>query len=105
MVWEENSDGFFLRVRLTPNAAAVAYGGVFVDANQREFLKISVVSVPEKGKANKELVALLARVLRLPKGAFDIVGGQNDRYKKIKIECDDVDRLCEAIQGLVKGDK
>ncbi len=89
MLWEEKDDCFFLKVKLTPNASSVGCHGVWVDAKGEAYLKISIISVPEKGKANKELIAFLAKMLHLPKSAFEIVSGLTDRCKKIKIEAAD----------------
>ena len=38
--------GVVLNVRLTPNASVAQINGCFVDAEGKEFLKISVISVP-----------------------------------------------------------
>lgn len=50
------------------------------------YLKINVVSVPEKGKANKELISYLAKVLKIAKTDMEIISGALDRYKKILIK-------------------
>ena len=52
-------------------------------------LKISVVSIPEKGKANKELIAYLAKYLKVAKSRFKIVSGETDRFKRICITVDE----------------
>ncbi len=83
--FQKTDEGYILRVRLTPNSSCVKIGGVFDDADGNSFLKVNVVSVPEKGKANKELIAFLSGQLKIAKTAFEIIGGQTDRYKKIKI--------------------
>lgn len=85
MVFEECKEGILLRVRLTPNASSCGVKGTFVDGDGKAFLRIQVISVPEKGKANKELIAYLAKVLHFPKSAFEIAGGELDRYKRIVI--------------------
>lgn len=73
-----------LRVRLSPNSSCCAVKGVF-SLPDGDYLKISVVNVPEKGKANKELIDFLAKKLKLAKSDFEIIGGELDRYKKILI--------------------
>ena len=52
--------------------------------------------MPEKGKANKELIALLAKKLSVAKSQCEIVSGELDRYKRIKINGDAV-KLSEAL--------
>ncbi|MBE6445716.1 MAG: DUF167 domain-containing protein [Alphaproteobacteria bacterium] len=83
MVLEQNQQGIVLRVRLTPNSSCCKINGVFDDTNGDQWLKICVVSVPEKGKANKELFKFLAKELHLPKTEMKILSGELDRYKKI----------------------
>jgi len=56
-----------------------------VDAKGEEYLKINIVSVPEKGKANKELLDFLSEMLDIAKSSFEVISGQTDRYKKIRI--------------------
>ena len=85
MVYDLLDNGILLRVRLMPNSSSCRLNGVFVDANGVEFLKLCVISVPEKGKANKELLALLAKKFGVAKSQCEIVSGELDRYKKIKI--------------------
>lgn len=85
MFFEEKSGKIILNVRLTPNASARRICGVFVDAEGKEYLKISVIAVPEKGKANKELAAFLADVLQVAKMQIKLLYGETDRYKKLEI--------------------
>jgi len=49
-------------------------------------LKIKVAVQPEKGKANKEVEALLCTVLNLPKSGVKIVTGMTSRQKVAEIE-------------------
>ena len=69
-----------MRVRLTPNSSSCGIRGIFVDADGLEYLKINVVAVPEKGKANRELIKFLAGRLKLPKSEIRIAGGETDRW-------------------------
>lgn len=100
MLWEEKGDSFLLKVRLTPNASIVGFNGIWVDAKGEAYLKVSIISVPEKGKANKELIAFLAKVFHLSKSAFEIVCGLTDRCKKIKIETTDKAGLRLMLESL-----
>ena len=64
-----------------------------------ERLKCFLKSAPEKGKANKELIAYLAKKLKLPAHAITIRTGMTGRMKRVSIEtektfeqlCDDLD--------------
>ena len=86
MFWEEKDDGIILRVRLTPSASAVGFKGVFRDADGIEYIKVGVLSAPEKGKANKELSSWLAKIFKLPKSALRLLTGETSHYKKIFLQ-------------------
>lgn len=101
MVYELSKQGVILRVRLTPNSSSCFIKGVFKNAEGIDFLKVNVISVPEKGKANKELIALLAQELKLAKSNLTIISGETDRYKKILI-CADKEKEESVIKALTK---
>ncbi len=107
MVYELSKQGVILRVRLTPNSSSCLIKGIFENAEGVAFLKITVISVPEKGKANKELLALLAKKLKLAKSDLEIVSGETDRYKKILITApaERVLPLIEALAGENKDER
>ena len=48
-------------------------------------LKLFVKSAPERGLANHEVVAVLAKKLGLPKSAISLISGQSSRLKRISI--------------------
>jgi len=82
------SDGVRVAVKLTPKASRTALQGVAPEAGGGVVLKASVTTVPEDGKANAALIALLSKAWRLPKGAFTIVAGATDRRKTIHVAGD-----------------
>ena len=101
--FEPCKDGCLLRVKLTPNATKNALGnGVFVDANGCEYIKASVTTAPEKGKANKELLKMLAKVLKIAGSRFEIIGGQTEHLKKILINIPLSEDLQQKIISLKK---
>ncbi|MBQ9034959.1 MAG: DUF167 domain-containing protein [Alphaproteobacteria bacterium] len=77
--------GYLLRIKLAPAASSCGVRGIWqgVDA---EYLKISVTTVAEKGKANKELIKLLAKLLKIPAAKISIISGMTDHLKKIYVE-------------------
>ena len=101
MFFEAEDNTVLLRVRLTPNAAASQISGVFKDANDIAYLKASVTAVPEKGKANKALITLLSKKLKLPPSAFKIISGETDRYKKLEIS-GEVGMIVQALKNLTE---
>lgn len=48
-------------------------------------LKIKIAAVPEKGKANKALIKFLAKKLGTKPQQIDIISGQTNPVKKIRI--------------------
>lgn len=85
---EPIADGFRIRVRLTPKAAADAIDGPGADAAGAPHLKARVRAVPEKGAANSALEALLAKALRVPKSAVRVERGSTGRLKVVAVEAD-----------------
>ena len=77
-----------LLVKVTPKASADRIQGWAEDENGQPILKIAVTAVPEDGKANKAVIALLAKRLKLPKSAIDIASGATDRRKTLLIDGD-----------------
>lgn len=82
-----------LPVRVAPGAARAAIG----QAHDGR-LKVAVNAAPERGKANKQLIALLARALGCARSAISIVSGQTHRDKLVAIEGDQLAAL-EALCG------
>ena len=65
-------------------------------------LVIAINAPPERGKANEELIALLAHGLKLARSSIAIVRGSGGRRKTIRIATDDPMRCaaqCVAIAG------
>ncbi|MCQ2002970.1 DUF167 domain-containing protein [Rhizobium sp. NRK18] len=80
-----------LCVRLTPNAGRDTVEGIETDAAGETYLKARVTAVPEKGKANKALIALLAKTLSIPKSSISVQGGETARKKILRIDGDPED--------------
>lgn len=52
---------------------------------ENDELKIRIRSVPEKGKANQELIDFLSKKLGISKSQIEIISGTTSRHKKISI--------------------
>ncbi|MBY5443390.1 DUF167 domain-containing protein [Rhizobium leguminosarum] len=91
--WSLFDDHLRLAVRLTPNGGRDALDGIEVDGKGEAFLKARVTSVPEKGKANKALILLIAKSLRIPKSSISLVSGETARKKILRIDGDPEDLL------------
>ena len=53
--------------------------------NDKEYLKISIKSPPEKCKANKEIIEYLAEELAIPKSAIEITSGKTSQFKVVNL--------------------
>lgn len=60
-------------------------------------LVVALNSRPDKGKANDELIGLLARRLRVPRTAITIVRGQSARRKTVRIATADPAGLARTV--------
>lgn len=67
-------------IKLVPNAAKSEVVGWEGDR-----LKVKVKAVPEKGRANEELIEVLSKHLNIPKSKLKIVKGMKSRLKKVEI--------------------
>lgn len=77
-----------LRVKLTPKSDRNEIGNWSQGANGDEFLRVYVTAVPEKGKANKALIALLSKRWKIPKTEIELIKGQTDQMKTLKLPRD-----------------
>lgn len=87
-----------LSVRVTPNASADRIEDLIHDADGRSSLKVRVRAVPETGKANVAVEALLAKALGLPKSAVKVVTGQTSRTKGVDIETENGSAVARQIE-------
>jgi uncharacterized protein (TIGR00251 family) len=72
--------GTRIRLRVKPGARKAAIVGVHGGA-----LKLSVAAPPERGKANRAVIALLAEALDIPPSAVTIAVGETSQYKVAEI--------------------
>ncbi len=61
----------------------LALGGI--EANDGELYKVYVTATPEKGKANKKMIELLAQYFKAAKSQIRIVKGEISRNKIVEI--------------------
>ncbi|HTO29103.1 MAG TPA: DUF167 family protein, partial [Devosia sp.] len=71
--------GLSLFVRVTPNAGRDVIEGVEIRDDGTAALRVRVNAVPDKGKANAAVIALLAKALKVPKSAMSVVSGETAR--------------------------
>jgi uncharacterized protein YggU (UPF0235/DUF167 family) len=96
--WRESGDGIDLAVRLTPRGGGAGFDGVII-VDGSPCLKVRVSAPPVDGAANKALIALLARSLRIPKSSIRFLSGERARIKRLHLEGDGLpDRLAALIR-------
>lgn len=71
-----------LKIKVIPKGGRTEFAGVMEDGTQ----KIRVAAPPEKGKANAELCAFLAKHYGVPKAAVSILSGETSPHKQVRIE-------------------
>lgn len=67
-----------LRLHVQPRASANGLAGL-----QGDMLKLRLTTPPVDGKANKAVIAFLAKLFHLPKSALTIKSGQQSRSKTV----------------------
>lgn len=72
--------GAVLRLRCRPGRPRTAAAGIHDGA-----LRLDVAAPPEKGKANDEVLAWLARALALPRSALVLTAGAASREKSVLV--------------------
>lgn len=80
--------GLQVAVRLQPGARRAGLDELAELADGRVVLNVRVGEPPEGGKANAALIKMLAKALKVPKGAISIVAGRSQRLKTVLIEGD-----------------
>jgi len=86
---------------VTPRGGSDAIDGVETLANGRSVVKVRVRAIAEGGEANKAVIELLAKSLRVPKSRVHVMSGTTSRLKQIVID-GDPKMLGEALQTLTE---
>ena len=91
-----------LSVRLTPGGGRNAIEGCETASDGDCVLKARVTAVAEGGKANKALIAMLAKALHHPKTSISIISGDTARKKILRIDGDpeDLSKRLTALFGV-----
>jgi uncharacterized protein (TIGR00251 family) len=72
--------GYILRLTVAPGAQRTQVMGLYGDR-----LKVRLAAPPEKGAANQELIAFLAKALNLPKSSLKLTSGAQSRTKVVAV--------------------
>lgn len=91
MIYEKTTDGIKLFVKVAPKASATQIRGVETLSSGQDVLKVFVTVVPEDGKANKAVITLLSKSLKIAKSHFTILQGETSRLKTFLITGPEMD--------------
>ncbi len=76
----EIEDGIVVSVKVQPNSSNDRVIGEYADQ-----IKIAVTVAPEKGKANKAVIKLVAKWLGIKNSDIQIISGETSRDKELFI--------------------
>jgi uncharacterized protein YggU (UPF0235/DUF167 family) len=102
--WAARADGLTLHVRLTPKSSRDALEGVETLSDGQTVLRARVRAVPEDGKANDALIALMAKSLKIPASRTKITSGATSRHKILALEGDGAE-LSAKLEALAAAQK
>ncbi len=85
-VWQISKHGLTIRLRVTPNAPKNDINGVYKDGDGNMSLKVSTTAQPEKGKANKAVIAILSKGFHKAKSDFTVISGEFGRNKTVLVD-------------------
>lgn len=83
--YHQHETGVTLHLRVTPNAGVDRIEQYETRDNDAQVLRLRVKAVPDKGKANAAVIALLAKFLHIPKSAIIVTSGETARLKTVSI--------------------
>ena len=79
MSWfTDTPEGVIISVTARPRSSRAGIEGLFGDA-----LKVRICSAPVDGKANKEIIEVLAKHFSLPKSAVVFKSGETSKLKRL----------------------
>jgi len=80
MFYQWHNGDLLLNIRVQPRAASDGFAEILGDR-----IKLRITAVPVDGKANRHLIAFLAKTFKVVKADISIISGESGRNKRIKI--------------------
>ncbi|MDD2516074.1 MAG: DUF167 domain-containing protein [Candidatus Gracilibacteria bacterium] len=71
----------YLKIKVVTRQPKTEFFGILEDGT----LKIRLNALPEKGRANKELIEFVSKELGLNKNSVEIISGASDTIKMLRI--------------------
>ena len=82
-LFKQIKDGYIINIKVQPRSSRPEVVGIVDNA-----LKVKLKSPPVEGKANKELIEVLAHYLGIKKSQVEIISGQKSKNKVVKVMAD-----------------
>ena len=101
--WRAAAGGVLLDVRVTPKSGRDAVEGVELLSSGQPILKLRVRALPTDGEANTAVVALLAKILKLPKSGIALERGSTSRVKTLRL-AGDANAISAALEKITKAE-
>ena len=79
--FSEDDRGITFAVRVVPRASVTEIAGEYEGA-----LRIRIAAPPVEGAANRELIRFLAKKLKVPQNAVEIISGIGSKNKTIRLK-------------------
>jgi uncharacterized protein len=76
----------YLRIKVIPKSVKNEIVEIMEDAEGEQTIKIRIKAIPEKGKANAELIKFLSKELEVHKEKISILSGKTEQLKLIKVK-------------------
>lgn len=93
---QQIDQGILLKVKVIPKSSKSQIVGW-----ENGELKIRLAAVPEKGRANNELIAFLAKLLGVAKSNIQLVRGVKSCHKQLNIQGFSLELLSKEIEGMI----
>lgn len=97
--WRTSTTGVSIALRVTPRGGRDGIDGIEQLSDGRSVLKVRVRAIADAGEANRAVLVLLAKSLRVPKASISLLSGATSRLKQVAVEGDPA-RLTEALREI-----
>jgi hypothetical protein len=95
----EDATGAILALEVTPSRGRAGLSGY---DPWRRSLRCTVRSPPTQGRANREVVEVLAQAFGIPAGSVQIISGATKSRKRVKVEGMTREAVLERLGRIVK---
>ena len=96
--FKNGKSGAAITVRVSTRSSAAGISGILDDGT----IKIKLSAAPVDGRANEELIKLLARTFGIPRSNFEIIAGISNKTKLVAIYGIDSDLVNQIIQETIQ---